>query len=106
MTAPDSDLASYGASAPARSQIPEAPCEYRNVLQALADRDARSRVLAEFRRRGGTPDTWRLRSTREAMADALTRTEDAIELESRGRMTAERLALRGIRRRLECELWP
>ena len=39
------------------------------------------------------------------MAEALSRAEDAIESESRGRMTAAPVDLRGIRRRVEQEPW-
>ena len=78
----------------------------RTVLRALGPHDgARALVLADFRARGGSPDTWHLRSTREAMVEALSRAEDALEVESRGRMTAARVDLRGIRRRVERELW-
>ena len=59
----------------------------------------------DFRARGVSPDTWHLRPTREAMAEAPSRAEDALEVESRGRMTAARVELRGIRRRVERELW-
>jgi hypothetical protein len=40
------------------------------------------------------------------MLGALTAAEDMAELDSRGRMTAARLAMRGVRRRLELDLWP
>jgi hypothetical protein len=99
--------ASYGASASARSQKQAVPCDVRTVLRALGPHDgARVLVLAAFRARGGSPDTWRQRPTREAMAEALSRVEDAVEVENRGRTAAVRLALRGIRQRVERELWP
>jgi hypothetical protein len=104
MLRPESD--SYGDIAPARSRKQAAPCDIRTVLRALGPHDgARALVLADFRARGGSPDTWHLRSTREAMVEALSRAEDALEVESRGRMTAARVDLRGIRRRVERELW-
>jgi hypothetical protein len=104
MLIPEND--SCGAVAPARSQKQAPPCDVRTVLRALGPHDAaRALVLADFRARGVSPDTWHLRPTREAMAEALSRAEDALEVESRGRVTVARVELRGIRRRVERELW-
>jgi hypothetical protein len=101
------DRASYGDLAPARSRKQAAPCDVRTVLRALGPHDgARALVLADFRARGGSVETWHLRPTREAMVEALSRAEDALEVESRGRVTAARVDLRGIRCRVERELWP
>jgi hypothetical protein len=60
--------------------------------------------MARFKASGGRPDTWHERATREAMLVALPTVEDTAELESRGRMTPARVALRGVRRRLELDL--
>ena len=90
------------------SQKTEVPCiTFAAVARAIGPFDAeRTAVMARFRELGGTPDTWHERATREAMLAALVTVEDKAELESRGRMTPVRLAMRGVRRRLELDLWP
>ncbi len=56
---------------------------------------------------GFTPDNFdRLRNSREAVANLLTRGEDELEPLAGARREAKRLAIRGVRRRLEWELWP
>jgi hypothetical protein len=76
----------------------------RDVLEALATPDAaRAEVMARFRERGGSLDRWR-RSDVRAMADALSWTEDALELVTHGRMTPARAGLKKLRRLLEDEL--
>ncbi len=78
--------------------------EVRDVQLALVNHEpARREVMARFRERGGSFSRWR-RSDVEAMADALTRTEDALELLTNGRMTPARDDLKKIRRKLEDEL--
>ncbi len=105
MTPPEND--SYGDVAPARSQKHGAACDVQTVLRTLGPHDgARALVLADFRARGGSLDAWHQRLTRAAMAEALSRAEDALESESRGHVAKARTDLRGIRRRLELELWP
>lgn len=96
--------ASYGQTPPGRSRKQALP---RDVYSALAtDDDARSMVLGAFRAMSGNLNTWG-RSDREAMATALTRAEDAVELRRASpARDALGLALRGVRRRLETELWP
>jgi hypothetical protein len=63
--------------------------------------NVRQRVLELYRTQGFTPDDFGRRATaRAAMADALTRAEDWLELDH-PRLTAERAALAAIRRPLE-----
>ncbi|MFZ5891280.1 MAG: hypothetical protein ACOY0T_09540 [Myxococcota bacterium] len=64
----------------------------------------RDEVVARYRASGRTPDDFGKRAAREAMADALTRAEDQLELEHP--RWPERDELREVRRRLEKELWP
>lgn len=93
-----------------RSRKPGTPASRqtkpRDVLAVLAlDERVRSEVMAGFKARGGSLDRWQ-RADAEAMADSITRAEDAIETRLGGKWTATREALRAIRRRLECEAWP
>ncbi len=78
------------------------------VLAALQDDNARSEALSLYRARGFTPDDFgRLREARAAMADALSRAEDQIELRRQSPARDQARALvRSARRRLEVELWP
>jgi len=76
--------------------------EYRAVVCAIAG--SRDRVLAKFRALGGNPSRWRRRD-QEAMAEALSRTEDELEL-GNPMQRAAGIKLRQIRRALEDELWP
>lgn len=105
---PGHENASQRAKPKRESQKTEVPCiTFAAVARAIGPFDAeRVAVMARFRASGGRPDAWHERATREAMADALSKVEDRAELESRGRMTAARLAMRGVRRRLELDLWP
>lgn len=64
----------------------------------------RPEVVTRFREAGGDFARWS-RLDREHLADALTRTEDWLELEHPNRH-ADRAALKAARRRLELELWP
>jgi hypothetical protein len=57
--------------------------------------------MAEFKANGGNVDRWS-RDDWRTMAGAITATEDALESESRCvRPSGPRLALRGVRRRIE-----
>jgi hypothetical protein len=78
--------------------------EVKQVHRALAETgDATRRsVLARFRSYGGLLDRW-ARSDWRAMADALSRAEDELELAHR---TVGREALHALRRRIEDELEP
>ncbi len=79
---------------------------WSNVLAALPGDDARSLALGCYRSAGFGPDDFaRLRGARMAMADALTRAEDVLEIRGT-RYDPERERIRAIRRRLERELWP
>jgi hypothetical protein len=71
------------------------------VLRAIgADDEIRRHALDAFKATGGNMDRWSRRD-REAMADALTAAEDALE----GSRRAALVNLRAARRRLELELW-
>ncbi len=76
-----------------------------DVVRVLQRERAREAVLGRYRDAGFTADDFgRVRKARMTMADALTRTEDALEY-SHPAPTPERLALRDVRRRLEWELF-
>jgi hypothetical protein len=76
-----------------------------DVLRAA--QGSRDSVLAAYRAAEfGSEDFARLRPAREAMADALTRAEDRLETKRGAVNAAEREAIRGVRCRLELELWP
>src|SRR5687768_10070372 len=77
-----------------------------DVLRALSSDEARSSALALFRTAGFTPDQFgHVRAAREAVVDALARTEDLLEVRC-PRREAERRAVQSVRRSLELELWP
>lgn len=68
--------------------------------------EARALALSLYRAAGYGPDDFaRSRAARMAMADALTRTEDHLEIQG-ARRDAERGRIRAVRRRLEATLWP
>lgn len=75
-----------------------------DVLRSL-ERDAvRCQALERYRAGGYTPDDFgRLAAARAAMADALARTEDWLELEHPRRLP-ERAAIAAVRRLLELEI--
>jgi hypothetical protein len=77
--------------------------EYRAVVRVLGEE--RSAVLGAFRAAGGSADRWK-RPDQEAMCDALTRGEDRLEGARGSHAELERAAIRGVRRRLELELFP
>jgi len=68
---------------------------YRQVVKGLTV--MRAEILADFVAHGGNRDRWQARDLR-AMADAVSRAEDRLELEMRGRWTTQRAALRAVRR--------
>lgn len=79
---------------------------YPDVLRVVQDDETRSYALRCFRDSGFSADSFaHRRAAREAMAGALTLTEDWLEAEH-PRRVADRVALRGVRRALELELWP
>ena len=79
--------------------------DWSDVLRVISTTKARERALRLYREAGFTPDQFgHVRSAREALSDALTRTEDWLELE--GGHVRVRAAIRDVRRRLELELWP
>jgi len=70
----------------------------RDVAKSLsAHPDTHATVMRLYRALGGRLDAF----DASRMAEALTRVENATELALRGRWTAERAALRGVRRRVE-----
>jgi len=82
--------------------------QWPDVLRAVPSPKTRERALDAYRAAGFTPDDFAAkRAAREAMADALSRTEQWLELapENASR-AAGRAAIRAVRRRLEFELWP
>ena len=76
-----------------------------NVLVAIQSDKTRSSVLAGFRAAKFSGDDWSQRAAREKMAHLLAAAEDRLELTAGPRAAAERLEIRGLRRRLELELW-
>lgn len=74
---------------------------WSKVARALADLETRPTVEARYRAAGFTPDQLeRLPSARDALARALTATEDELEL-AHPQRTRERFALRDLRRQVE-----
>ena len=94
-----------------RVQAPGQPIAWPDVLQAMPEDETRSYAFRRVRDAGfsavsfGLKTNARWRRAREATADALTRTEDWLEL-THPRRAADRAALQAVRRRLEWELWP
>jgi hypothetical protein len=91
----------------------EAPTTWPDVLRCLPEDETRSCAIGRYRDAGFAADSFgHRRNAREAMADALTRTEDWLEyrevdLPRRAHLyRAERDAIRDVRRRLEWELYP
>lgn len=76
------------------------------ILSALGREQVRSIAVFGYRITGFSPDdfTSGIRAARESMADALTRTEDWLEINHP--VWRERESIRGVRRELELELWP
>lgn len=82
------------------------PIAWVDVLRCLQSDRARSGATIAYRAAGFSADDFaNVRKAREAMADALTRTEDDLEMAG-PRAQAERAAIRAVRRRLERELHP
>ena len=80
---------------------------WRDVVRVLPDPETRSYALSAFRGSGFDADSFGHKTkAREALADALTRAEDWLELTypRSPRRQAERTAIRELRRRLEGEL--
>jgi hypothetical protein len=90
-----------------RPQRTARPIAWRDVLRGLQDDATRSYALDRFRTAGFTADHFESgkRAPRQALAHALARTEDWLEIEH-PRRDRERTAVRALRRRLEQELWP
>lgn len=77
---------------------------WSDVLRGLERDAARAYALERYRASGHSPDDFgRLAAARAAMADALTRTEDWLELEH-PRWAADRQAIAAVRRPLELEI--
>lgn len=76
------------------------------VLRAVSGDETRSYVIQRLRGAGFSADDFgHQRKAREVVADALTPSEDRLEL-SGPKAQVERAAIRDARRRLEWELWP
>ena len=91
----------------ARATRPVERVCWRDVVRVLPDPETRSCALSAFRGSGFDADSFGTRrSAREALADALTRAEDWLELTypRSPRRQAERAAIRELRRRLEGEV--
>jgi hypothetical protein len=90
----------------ARIPTPQKPVTWRDVLRCLPDDQTRSYALSRFRESRFDADSFATRiAARAALADALTATEDFLEVEH-PRREGDRLAIRDVRRRLETEVWP
>jgi hypothetical protein len=85
-------------------RTPQKQAESWGSLSKLLPERTRIEVVARFRARGGDFARWE-RLDREHLCNAMTATEDWIELQHPGWKT-DRDELRTARRRLECELWP
>lgn len=91
-------------AASARAKSRQCAIGWSDVVRAVPRDIVRQRVTERYRAAGFTPDDFaRLASARAAMADALTRAEDWLELEH-PRWLADRVALAGVRRPLEVEI--
>jgi hypothetical protein len=90
---------------PETAHAPARPIAWRDVLRALQADETRAAVMADYRGKGHRPDDFSSgRRAREAMAEALIRAEDHLEL-AHPRRLDERAALRSVRAPLERELW-
>ena len=77
---------------------------WADVLRAVELDDVRSYVLGRYRGAGFSPDNFgHSRAAREAMADALSRTEDWLELQRGSLRQQARASIREVRRQLERE---
>jgi len=105
--------ASSSEATPRKQAVSEAAqiVPVRTVLATIGEYDSTRRlVLDGFKARGGSLDAWH-RSDRQAMADAITHAEDVLEMRhaemrrcsARAELETERMKLRDLRRRLECE---
>ena len=84
----------------------KAPIAWEVVLAAIVESETLPVAAPLWQRLQIKPsETWTQRATKEAAADALTRSEDWLEYEHPLRKNA-RDRLNAVRRRLECELWP
>ena len=86
--------------------LPQKRLEWPDVLRVIPGESTRAYLLEQFFGRGFDADSFgnkTIRAPREAMASALTATEDWLEVTY---PRIDRSALRDLRRRLELELWP
>lgn len=83
-----------------RTTSPGPRFEWSGVLRALRGEEARSSATGLYRAAGFKPHDFERPAARRAMADALSRTEDFLEMR---RATREREAIRDVRRALESE---
>ncbi len=79
--------------------------QWPDVLRAVPGSKVRTWLLVRFYESGFDADSFGYkRLAREAMASALTATEDWLELTTPNALARARI--RDLRRRLELELWP
>lgn len=100
--------ANHGKTAPRkRVTAPGLAFRWPEVLAALPRSKTRESILNRVKAFGFEPSSWGSRQSLEALAHAITQTEDALDLlhDSAARR-AERAALQSVRRRLERDLWP
>lgn len=91
-------------AAAARAKSGGRALRWSDVLRAIPRDLVRLRVLERYRAQGFTADDFaRLGSARAAMADALTRAQDWLELEH-PRWTDDGAAVAAVRRPLELEI--
>lgn len=91
---------------PKTTRARRALTQWPDVLRAVQGDESRSQALGQYRAAGFGPDDFEhTRRAREAMSDALSRTEDFLELRAGSRRAAERESIAAVRRRLELELW-
>lgn len=77
------------------------------VLRVVQGDENRFAVATAIRTSGFSADSFATRiEARRSVCEALVGVEDRLELRRGVRGLTERLAVRAVRRRLECELWP
>lgn len=86
---------------------PSGAVTWREVLSALQDSETRSYAVSRIVDRGFSLDSLgHSTAARQTLAEALTAVEDMLEAKAGSRASETRDRVRGLRRRLELELWP
>ena len=73
---------------------------FQQVLKVIGELDCRPAIMARFKARGGDVNRWQLRDL-DAMAEALTRTEDELESRHGSKAAAAKAAIGPLRRAIE-----